>query len=351
MYKADVLIVGQGIAGTCLAFALLGRGLTVHIVDDNHASAASLVETAIINPVTGRRYAKSWEIDNLLPEADVSYGRIATTLGREYLSPVGIVQVLPDARVEEIWMLRSADPEFQPYLERHINETRWEGIPRFRSGVIDNARRLRISALIADAAGWFSQGGLLTRDTLDPEQIEHRADGVHYHGQHYRNVVFCQGNSISQNPLFKWLEIIPMKGEFLICRIPGLHLPAPLKSHVTLIPLSEEELFWCGSTYDRYNQDPAPTDRGRAYLLKQLSLLTGGRPVEVVRHGAGIRGTSSDRRPYIGAHGKFTNFLAIAGLGTKGASLAPYCARILADYLAEGSEIPGEVDILRHTAR
>jgi glycine/D-amino acid oxidase-like deaminating enzyme len=50
----------------------------------------------------------------------------------------------------------------------------------------------------------------------------------------------------------------------------------------------------------------------------------------------------------VGRHSEFENVFVIAGLGTKGASLAPYCARILANAIINDAPIPPEVDILRH---
>jgi glycine/D-amino acid oxidase-like deaminating enzyme len=346
----DILIIGQGIAGTCLAFELLDRGFSIHIMDDAHATAASQVEIAVINPVTGRRYAKSWEIDSLIPLADATYTHIEALLQAKYLSAVNLIQILPDDRTEEIWMMRSADPEFQEYLDPEITTLHLPGVHEVSAGRILNGRHLRISALLSDARRWFLDQGLLTTTEFQPAHLELTDSGLSYGDGSYHHIVFCQGNRVLSNPYFKFLEVYPMKGEYLICKIPGLELKEHIKSNISLIPLDQPDHYWCGSTYDRYNQDPKPTTTGRDYLLKQLSKIL-KMDVEVIQQGVGIRATTRDRRPYVGAHPDHTRVHVITGLGTKGISLAPYCAEVLADSLETSAEIPDEVDILRHTRR
>ncbi|MFT5168556.1 MAG: glycine oxidase, partial [Saprospiraceae bacterium] len=58
--EVDYLIIGQGLAGSLLAYQLLERGKTVQIIDNHHNGASSSIAAGIINPITGRRFAKSW---------------------------------------------------------------------------------------------------------------------------------------------------------------------------------------------------------------------------------------------------------------------------------------------------
>jgi glycine/D-amino acid oxidase-like deaminating enzyme len=118
---------------------------------------------------------------------------------------------------------------------------------------------------------------------------------------------------------------------------------------VSLLPLGDD-LYWCGATYDRYNDDPEPTQKGKSYLAGHLEKILDAR-YSIDFHGAGIRATTRDRRPYTGRHPEHERVHVIAGLGTKGASLAPYCANLFVDFLLDGVPIPGEVDILRHGHR
>ena len=53
--RTDFLIVGQGVAGSLLAWFLLHAGKSVVVVDDGHKHAASITSLGLINPVIGVR--------------------------------------------------------------------------------------------------------------------------------------------------------------------------------------------------------------------------------------------------------------------------------------------------------
>ena len=77
----DVLILGQGLAGTLLAWECEQAGLTFRIADPGHAGAASVVAAGVVNPVTGLRLVKSWRIEALLPAAREAYRGLEAALG------------------------------------------------------------------------------------------------------------------------------------------------------------------------------------------------------------------------------------------------------------------------------
>jgi glycine/D-amino acid oxidase-like deaminating enzyme len=71
--RADILIVGQGLAGTLLAWECERAGIAFAVADCGHAAAATSAAAGIVNPITGRRLVKSWRIDDQLPLARAEY--------------------------------------------------------------------------------------------------------------------------------------------------------------------------------------------------------------------------------------------------------------------------------------
>ena len=67
--QVDFLIVGQGICGTMLSWYLHKEGKTFLVIDEEKPNSSSRVAAGVINPVTGRRYAYSWMIEDLIPFA------------------------------------------------------------------------------------------------------------------------------------------------------------------------------------------------------------------------------------------------------------------------------------------
>src|SRR5580700_1323173 len=73
MTRVDVLIVGQGICGTFLSRELDRAGLCYIVIDEERPDSASRAAAGLINPVTGRRFVKTWMIDELLPFVREAY--------------------------------------------------------------------------------------------------------------------------------------------------------------------------------------------------------------------------------------------------------------------------------------
>jgi hypothetical protein len=81
MRHGEVRIVGQGLAGTLLAWACESAGIRFQLIDPGHATAASRVGAGIINPITGQRLVKSWRVDELLGPAEAMYRAVERELG------------------------------------------------------------------------------------------------------------------------------------------------------------------------------------------------------------------------------------------------------------------------------
>ena len=107
MGRADILIVGQGLAGTLLGWELEKAGISVALIDGGHASAASSVAAGIINPITGRRLVKSWSFETLFPSAREAYHELENLLGIALWREMRIRRVFADERERAI----AADPK------------------------------------------------------------------------------------------------------------------------------------------------------------------------------------------------------------------------------------------------
>jgi glycine/D-amino acid oxidase-like deaminating enzyme len=128
--------------------------------------------------------------------------------------------------------------------------------------------------------------------------------------------------------------VIPNKGEALIVRLPEWKINLIMKDEVFIVPLYDD-VYWIGSYYQPWPEDPYPTDDGRQQLLEGISKLYSG-PVEVIQHLSGVRPTVDDRRPIIGAYPGKKNVFLFNGMGTKATSLAPYWAERLIDHIIDG---------------
>ena len=115
MHSVDFLIIGQGLAGSLLAFELLQREKTVLVIDNSHSGAATKVAAGLINPVTGHRLNITNKFYQYQKAAIPFYRRFEETLG------VKIYQELNQTR------LIKNQGQFD-YLQKRLQENQYEPI-------------------------------------------------------------------------------------------------------------------------------------------------------------------------------------------------------------------------------
>ena len=70
-------------------------------------------------------------------------------------------------------------------------------------------------------------------------------------------------------------------------------------------------------------------------------------PYRILKHEAGVRPSSSDRRPIIGKHPHLHRVFVCNGLGTKGVMLAPYVCKNFVHYFLKQAALHAEIDVAR----
>ena len=343
----DYLLIGQGLAGTLLHHRLNALGQRVHVLDRGHAHAASAVAAGIVNPITGWRYVKSWRVEELLPEVAATYGELAQLLDAQIYYPGPIVRAIHDIKGENNWDLRTIDPAYRPFLADRPDVDTFAGkiAPAHAYGQVQGGGRVTVRTLVHRYRERLQAQQQLTETTFEPERLEIHADGIRYGELRARRVVFCEGYRGKHNPWFGYLPFGGAKGEVLIIKAPTAQFDRLLKQRLFVVPLGADR-YWIGSAYENDYTDERPTAAGRARLTAQLDeLLTV--PYEIVDHRSAVRPTVQDRRPFLGQHPSGRPLYIFNGLGTKGASLGPFFARQLADYLEAGRSLDAAVDIRR----
>ena len=339
-----ILIVGQGIAGTMLARALLRKNARVLVADGDLPGSSSPVAAGVINPVTGKRFVKSWRFDEFFPVAQAACQSLEEELGVDIWSEQPVIRLLATAEEANDWSARCARPEYAGHLAEISDAGDWSPYVRqgWRFGLIRKAARVNFARLLKAFREKAVREGTFIAETTDYRQMERLA-------REYDAVVFCEGFRAAENPFFPDLPWQLAKGEALLVRLSGKTVPANamLKKTVTLVPLGEA-LFWAGGSYQWHYEDMKPSEAERDYISGHLSAMLQA-PFDIVGHTAGVRPAVKDRRPFIGQSRVHDKLFMFNGLGTKGALLAPYWAEHLANHLLFGDSLDPEVDIRRFT--
>ncbi len=333
----NVTIVGRGLAGAWLAHELLGRGVTVHIIDNGTPDSASRIAAGLINPTTGTRPRSSWRSNILLPHATMAYQELERLTGVKLLVERPIRRIFRTPDDERLWRLaadRGVGVKWQPLEQGSI-----DGVPlpfggvEYLGAVVDTAATLMVLEALD---GIRVEPG--TVEQLNPGELE--------------TVVWCNGWEASHHALWSWLPFQPVKGEIIDAQIGGPALTAVYLRSIWIIPASGQppskgmQNVRIGSTHDWDDLTPQPTQAAREHLVETAQILL-DREMVVTGHRAAIRPAMQSKRPVIGRHPEHPSHIILNGLGSKGALWAPWAALQLADHLVDGLPLDPEVSTQR----
>lgn len=346
MLDVEFLVVGQGIAGSLLTYLLRKNQKSVHVIDADHHNASSKIAAGIINPITGRRYVKSWMIDDLLPFAERLYGELEEQYQEQFVHHHEILRSLFNAEQENDWMARSQDERYQKYVDDASVEDVPNQINKSKSyGKIKHALQIDLALLISKMSQDLNAQNMLTTEQFDHDELIRKNNKWIYKNISTTHIIFCEGSGISTNPYFQYLPRALNKGEVFILDIKDLELDYILRDKTFLVPTKYG--VWTGGGYNHDYDDYEPSEQfletHRASLKQLLNA-----DFNIVEHKAAVRMSSRDRRPIIGEHPLHENMILFNGFGTKGASLTPFFAQHLIDHLCHDKELMELVDISRY---
>ncbi|HYG20825.1 MAG TPA: FAD-binding oxidoreductase [Ohtaekwangia sp.] len=345
MKKVDYIIVGQGLAGSAVAVQLLRTGRRILVIDQPDRNNSSRIAAGLFNPVTGRKMVKTWLADTLFPYLHTFYRDVERRTATEFLHSVELYRPFVSIEEQNEWMAKSDDPAFRSFVGR-VETSPW------LDGIRDEFGGLRLRAcgyldtkqFIRAVASWIEQDGELLAGKFDFGRLQLEERVIRYDGYEAEKLIFCTG--VHENPLFRWLPVRSLKGETLSVTA-DFDCNLIVNRGVYLLKLPEGGTWRVGSTYNFTDTAPGVTGEGRAELERKLSQLTDF-PYTVVDQQWGLRPTTPDRRPILGAHPRNNRVFVFNGLGTKGVSLAPYFSEVLIRSIENEGALNKEVDIERY---
>jgi glycine/D-amino acid oxidase-like deaminating enzyme len=259
-----IMICGQGLAGTLLAWELVRLGSRVVVVDPGETVTSSKVAAGIVTPITGKRVALSHEVGTFLPEALACYAESARVLGRAHFHQRRQVRLWRNEEEPQRFAAKHGQPEFEAHVAPArgaplVDLTKFkgagEGFEMATSGWLDTRNWL------AGSAAWLESRGMLRRGRLEAASLRPDALGVTLpDGERMAAVVFCEGAEARQNPWFPWVTWKCAKGEILSLSIPELAGERRIVNHGGwLLPVDGAGGFRTGSTYTWDELDQVPT--------------------------------------------------------------------------------------------
>lgn len=346
MKTVEFLIVGNGLAGTMLAFEMLEKDMDFRIVASPQKNRASEIAAGMFNPLVFKRMTKSWMADELLPVMKYKYRELENLLGNQFYFEKPILKPLSEQE-KQLWIERKTDSEFSKYISSIVDESPETLLhPGSGYGIVNGSGYVNLKLFLELSDQYFRQKGVLIQANFDIKNMDTEAKYFVTENVKASKLVFCEGSHLSGNPFFSFIKLVPVKGEILFIYAPGLSENYILNKQVFVLPVGNHH-FKIGSTYEWKDLSVLPTEKGKQSIIERFEkLVTVDYTIE--NHVAGIRPAVSDRRPVLGVHPKFRNLFVFNGLGTKGVMLAPYFAREMVQCLISNDyELNFEVDIKR----
>src|SRR5258708_836861 len=345
-HRVDYLIIGNCLAGSTLAWELLHRGKSVRVFDKSTDNRASAVASGIFNPITGRYMTKTWKADEVFPFFRKFYSMAEDKLNKKFFYSLPVYRPFNSAEEKEQWKQKSNTGELKDFL------LEFHEAPCFDHQVYNAFGGIEIAQSgYLNVTSWLSavSGFLKGHDVCNEEFFEERelsaGESVQYREFVADKIIFCNGIAALQSKWFDWLPLIPLKGETLEVKVQS-PMERIFNRSVYLVPSSEKNLYKVGATYQHTPFSEGNSRTAREELQARLQELIRV-PFDVVHQHWGIRPTTPDRRPILGAHPANKNVILFNGLGTKGVSLAPYLSYQLANWLEGKGDLTNEVNINR----
>ena len=353
------LIIGQGLAGSLLAWTLKKQGKSVMIVDSGSPNASSRVAPGIINPLAGKRLKPSWRVKDQLPLAIKTYQEIEQYLGKgsQFFHPTEIVRLIRDKDQAIYFAKRKKQSSAIPYIgQENQPETLGKRIKDpFGSFTAVGSGWLDIQMMIHYMRRFFLEKGQLVEEVFNPAELDFRQEKmVGWRHWCFNKVIFCEGWLTSGNPWFKTLPFKPAKGEMLNLewdreKDPDMaedDLPQKIINRAKwLLPLGNGR-FRAGASYCWDPIDTVPSDKARNEILRLLAEFL-DIPLKVTGQQAGIRPIIRDYRPVLGSHPGEPRVAIFNGLGSKGVFSAPWLATRLKDWLLNATSLERELNVGR----
>jgi len=349
------LIIGQGIAGTTLAYTLLKRKQNIYVIDDGYQHSSSMVAVGMFNPITGKRLVKTWKADVLFPFLHHFYQELESFLGVKFFFPKTIYRPFENIEQQNHVLGQAAEQTFANFIAMDSKDEKYKNFVFNEFGGIEvkQGGYVAVSTMLEGFRDFLKREQIFLQASFDENKLSiDNRDSITWQdvqiGLRIKagKIIFCRGIKDGESLFWRDLPFRKVKGEVLTGYFQGqLGFEEIVNRSGWVIPFGKDT-YKAGSTYDWDDTSLEITEKAKSEILDKVSKLI-KLPFVCTHQEVGLRPTTTDRRPLIGLHPNYPNIGLFNGLGTKGVILAPYFADVFCEYLLEGKTLEEEVSVQR----
>lgn len=342
MKNVDYIIVGDGYAALFFAHQLT-RNKKSFVIFSEGRKSASQISAGIVNPVVLKKFTTFWLAQEQLDFLKISLDEIEEYTGVNYLINAAIHRIFHDENEQKLWLKKSQNEELEGFLDKNFEHL--EVVKNdFNTGIVKQSARLNVQGFFNDLLTFHQTNSRLISEKFNYHELN-VAEST-YHDYRFKNIVFCEGMGVKNNPYFSDIPVIPNKGHHIRVK---LSQPIPenltIKKKHFLFPLNNR-LYFYGGTYDREQLHEHIDESAIEQLRNGLSeFYPLDFDIEEVHFG--FRPTVKDRRPIVGRHPVHADLYVFNGLGARGILNGCYFSKSLYDHIENNTNLPTEISLER----
>ena len=342
--KLDYIVIGQGIAGTTIAWWLHLNKKTFYILNDEKKNTSSAAALGIYNPITGRNSVKTWNAETLFKELEKFYSKVEKKINKKILYKKNIYRPYKNIKEANLWNEKMSNSKYENCIKSEVNNKKINGLCNELGGIITSkSGYINVNKYISKSKKYFISLGRYKKYKLNNKKILIKNNKIKIKNWKANNIIMCIGIDETKNKLFSYLPFKHVTGSSMIIKT-KLKINNIINKGISIIPL-KNNLKNVGSTYGNETNN-----NGLQELIGKLSKLLKIK-YTIIKKKFGIRPATIDRRPFVGKHPIFDNLYILNGLGSKGISLAPFCSKELFNSIEQKSKINFEINVKRYNSK
>lgn len=332
MHK-DILIIGQGIAGTLLTYELMRAGKSVMVIDSADRYKASLVAAAVINPLIGKNWTIAKDAAMLIPFAVKTYKTFGEKFDQNFLNEKDLLVFHQNVKQEQTFADQISDGN--SYLQ-DLNMPEIEHLEQVffadnKIGKVKPVYTVEAASLLSQWTAYLQAENSFEKEQFEMNELKISAGRIAYKGISADKIVFCEGAAGRNNPFFPDVNFTNNRGDVLLLSISGLPTECLYQKGIRLVPRSDG-LFRCGSNYTWKYDSLLPDKNWRSETEAQLKSWL-KLPFEITDHLVAERPTTAGQQTLLLQSELHKNVYFFNGLGTRGFSAGPFLANKMAQLL------------------
>jgi len=347
----DFIIIGQGLAGSLLAWRLIAQDKKVLLVDSCLQQTTSRTAAGLVNPVTGKRLVKSDNIEDYLCSAKKLYSSLSNYFNEDFFFEKPQLKLFRSEDDILQWKKRAKDPAYNAFIGERFKASDKGFLQAGSLGgfIQKQCAYLSTVSLLDNLRQFFIQKDSFIKAQFNPNELHIARNHIEWREYKAAKLIFCDGHQLQNNPWFSSLPLQPVQGEILTMET-DQHLPEEIiQFGKWLLPLANKR-FKLGATWQWQPLDEQPTSAAYTALTEACqNEFPALKSARLINTSVGIRPATKDKNPFIGSHPQQPRLLVFNGFGSKGSLLIPWYSKCFSRHLLTGDTLPKHADIARYT--